>query len=1182
MLASTVSMSFAAEPWTQAACSSPYPGTINIPGCGWWAGGYYIFGSQAIDTSTYDWQISATGSPSSRKDNTYPGDIQVVDARNGGMIYRNQASNSSYSVYASWDGPGWMGLVNATQYKNAALLPSGGATVYRRIKNRVPVLAITSNMNPTPILNSVSVSGTFTDQDVNDADAVYWVCRDGSQSGTLQAAVNTVGSAQSFSGTIPTGTMPSGDIVVDVYAYDNSGASSAKSTIVINKQIPKPTLNDSTTNNMVRTNKATFNNINLIGSASTAAGATNLAAQYRVDGGAWTTFATASTASSINYNYQLDVGAYTEGSHTLDIQVADTMNNVVSSTMSSRAFTIVKSAPTISLIYSTTNWTNQNVNVSATATGGGLLNTASYSFAQNGTFQFTATDPYGFGYSSSVTATVNNIDKINPIMLPATGTKISSPCEDPKHIVGKVKIQDGDSKLLKTSIRSTPSLVQRDVDQATFDALDTNVSAADGLYLVPTTDGYDCKIVQSFATAQELVPYSVIAQDNAGNSVVATYNVEGLVKPTGAVSSYPFVVLGLGQTQNIDIDFTPTPKGSSPNCSGASANTTVMTIDSSAGTLNTATKTTTYKLTGKAVGNTNFVATSLLDSSIKILIPVQVVDTSKISTSSTGNFIQENGDNLLLVAKEKKYDLSFSGCATGTSNGKFLAYLDGNEEINSPVQGSNGIVYINDRLQFQDLGISQHTLRLVVYDAGIIDNAHKVYDKTLTIDVLPGYTSIVKPAFKKTGATALQGATSVDAAVQAQITALNTKYGVTIDQPVYVQSTFDSTPLTGSTKLSTTPISLDTSVNKYLHYGLFNTHSSIKYTIDTVNTGLVPSFTNILPEMTVGSDFKAGVKVTQGSIMYLFPGSAIDWNSYERSGIQTDLLAVNLTEAGANGVALKAQYNTAVTQADFAALYSAAVPYATKTATAKTLATYNWNPTLDSSGDYLFIVKATDYSSSYKATISKVTIVTPAGTKPNGEFFASSVLHFVTQDGRIKDMATGFSTILRTSVSDGTAVKFFDAFDVSKQYALIAGAFSTSTDALQIFDSELQEIKSFALADLGISTITGVSSDSGTAFVSSASNLKMVNLTSFAVTDTGITGATCLASYPGAVIVGGADDKLITIYASSGGTLTKLKSITATELFGTSATAKKITTSPAETGYKIYVSTSQGLVVLGN
>lgn len=73
--------------------------------------------------------------------------------------------------------------------------------------------------------------------------------------------------------------------------------------------------------------------------------------------------------------------------------------------------------PTISLTFSTSTITNQDVTVTATSTANSTLNATSHTFTANGSFDFVATNVDG---TATSTATVTNIDKEAPVIASST------------------------------------------------------------------------------------------------------------------------------------------------------------------------------------------------------------------------------------------------------------------------------------------------------------------------------------------------------------------------------------------------------------------------------------------------------------------------------------------------------------------------------------------------------------------------------------------------------------------------------------------------------------------------------------------------------------------------------------------------------------------------------------------
>jgi len=123
----------------------------------------------------------------------------------------------------------------------------------------------------------------------------------------------------------------------------------------------------------------------------------------------------APTNQDITVSASTDEGVLNATSHTFSengsfkfVSIDDAGNE------SSQDITITnidKTAPIIKIGIYDTNPTNQDITVSA-STDEGVLNTDSYTFSANGSFDFVATDPAG--NSTIYTVTIDNIDKIAP------------------------------------------------------------------------------------------------------------------------------------------------------------------------------------------------------------------------------------------------------------------------------------------------------------------------------------------------------------------------------------------------------------------------------------------------------------------------------------------------------------------------------------------------------------------------------------------------------------------------------------------------------------------------------------------------------------------------------------------------------------------------------------------------
>ena len=105
-----------------------------------------------------------------------------------------------------------------------------------------------------------------------------------------------------------------------------------------------------------------------------------------------------------------------EGQNSYYVQCTDKAGNDGDS--ETRNFTVDTTAPTATISYSTTNWTNSNVtatlNPSESVTVTNNSGNTTYTFTDNGTFTFEFVDTAG--NTGTATATVSNIDKTAPII----------------------------------------------------------------------------------------------------------------------------------------------------------------------------------------------------------------------------------------------------------------------------------------------------------------------------------------------------------------------------------------------------------------------------------------------------------------------------------------------------------------------------------------------------------------------------------------------------------------------------------------------------------------------------------------------------------------------------------------------------------------------------------------------
>lgn len=161
------------------------------------------------------------------------------------------------------------------------------------------------------------------------------------------------------------------------------------------------------------------------------------------------------------------------------------------------------SAPVITIASYNTKPTNQNITVYASADKG-TLNAASYTFTQNGSFDFIATA--SDGTSSDKTVTITNIDKTAPVISCSTAAgavtnqNVSVSCSDNVAVASKTATVNG---------RPTawPS---------------NGVFSANGSYTVVVTDSAGNKATTTF-TINKYLP---VFYSNVRNGGYTTYNVQ--------------------------------------------------------------------------------------------------------------------------------------------------------------------------------------------------------------------------------------------------------------------------------------------------------------------------------------------------------------------------------------------------------------------------------------------------------------------------------------------------------------------------------------------------------------------------------------------------------------------------------------------------------------------------------
>jgi hypothetical protein len=177
-------------------------------------------------------------------------------------------------------------------------------------------------------------------------------------------------------------------------------------TLELNQNPP-----DANGNVLVTANATAYGNGNSIKTMKYASGSQSV--NYFTAGG--TNLTTNPLTSSYNSNgilqspVQSTFNVNTNGVYT--VYATDSSGNVAVQTIEVSAIDDIP--PVITIAPYNTNPTNQDITVTAT-TNKGTLNQSSYTFTQNGSFTFTATD--SLGNSSSKTVTITNIDKVVPTL----------------------------------------------------------------------------------------------------------------------------------------------------------------------------------------------------------------------------------------------------------------------------------------------------------------------------------------------------------------------------------------------------------------------------------------------------------------------------------------------------------------------------------------------------------------------------------------------------------------------------------------------------------------------------------------------------------------------------------------------------------------------------------------------
>ena len=165
-------------------------------------------------------------------------------------------------------------------------------------------------------------------------------------------------------------------------------------------------------NKVIRSSVSGYNTLKISGTVKDIDIKDILTVKYQLSTGATGDIQTlTANGSDQSFNADVNVSSLKEGDHKIYIWVED--NQGAKSNEISRAFSIDKTPPVITINPYNTEWTNQNITVTATVDKG-ALNQESYTFTENGSFTFIATDIAGNVTKKIVTIT--NIDKELPTM----------------------------------------------------------------------------------------------------------------------------------------------------------------------------------------------------------------------------------------------------------------------------------------------------------------------------------------------------------------------------------------------------------------------------------------------------------------------------------------------------------------------------------------------------------------------------------------------------------------------------------------------------------------------------------------------------------------------------------------------------------------------------------------------
>lgn len=181
-----------------------------------------------------------------------------------------------------------------------------------------------------------------------------------------------------------------------------------------------------------------------------------------------------------NHTASLSLSDMGDGLHSYSVHCEDLAINTGSSDI--RTLAVDTIAPTATISYSTTNWTNSDVtatlNPSESVTVTNNSGNTTYTFTDNGTFTFEFVDLAG--NTGSATATVSNIDKTAPIVDAGTDKLVNAQFTQEATVDGSISAV---ASYAWSQVSGPGTIIF-----GTLDAEDTTISAdIDGAYVIRLT-----------------------------------------------------------------------------------------------------------------------------------------------------------------------------------------------------------------------------------------------------------------------------------------------------------------------------------------------------------------------------------------------------------------------------------------------------------------------------------------------------------------------------------------------------------------------------------------------------------------------------------------------------------------------------------------------------------------------